>query len=279
MDIIITGHCGLIGSFLKKRLENEGHRIVLSVDVREGNDIKNLKDKIVDFKIDLMIHAAAHCKINESVSNPQKTFENNIEGTFSVFEFCRKNKIPKIIYFSSSRVLNEEKNPYTASKLYGEELCKSYKRSYGIDYLIIRPSTVYGLFWDETKRLIHIFIVNALAGKDLEIYGDAKTKTLDFTYVDDFVDGLLIAMKNKWCEDYNISGKEEFNVYELAKKIIELTNSKSKIIIKDAEAEQPQEVCVDISKIEKLGYKPKVKLIDGVKKTVEFYKLFTSKNN
>lgn len=279
MDIIITGHLGLIGSFLKKRLEEEGHKIVFAIDKKEGNNILELTNKKIDFNCDLLIHMAAHCKINESISNPGKTFENNVIGTHSVFEFCRKNKIPKIIYFSSSRVLNKEKNPYTTSKLYGEELCKSYKNSYGIDYLIIRPSTVYGPIWDNTKRLIHIFITRALAGEDLEIYGKPETKTLDFTYIDDFVDGVIIAMKNKWCEDYNISGAEEFKVYDLAKMIIELTDSKSKIIIKLPEAEQPQEVSVDISKLEKLGYKPKIKLVDGLMKTINFYKSFSSESN
>ncbi|MDP2946773.1 MAG: NAD(P)-dependent oxidoreductase [Nanoarchaeota archaeon] len=279
MNIITTGHKGLIGSFLKKRLEEEGHKIVFAIDKKEGNNILSLANRKIDFNCDLLVHMAAHCKINESITNPEETFENNVIGTYSVFEFCRKNKIPKIIYFSSSRVLNKEKNPYTASKLFGEELCKSYKSLYGIDYLIIRPSTVYGPIWDHTKRLMHIFVTRALAGEDLEIFGNPNIKTLDFTYVDDFVDGIMIAMKNKWCEDYNISGDEEFKVYDLAKKIIELTNSKSKIIIKNPEAEQPQEVSVDISKLAKLGYSPKVKLIDGVERTVNFYKSFVSENN
>jgi nucleoside-diphosphate-sugar epimerase len=128
--------------------------------------------------------------------------------------------------------LNKEKNPYTASKLYGEELCKSYKDSFGIDYLIIRPSTVYGPQWDETRRLMHIFIVNALENRDLVIYGDPDTKTLDFTYVSDFIDGVLLAMKGEWNKEYNISGSEEFKVFELAKTIVRLTKSKSKIIVR-----------------------------------------------
>lgn len=274
MNVAITGHRGLIGSSLKKRLEAEGHKILFCVDIKEGNDIKNLIDK--RFKgIDLLIHTASHCKINQSISDPEKTFKENVVGTFSVFEFCRKNKIPKIIFFSSSRVLNKEKNPYTASKIYGEELCKSYKDSYGLDYIIIRPSTVYGPIWDKTERLIHIFITNALENKNIEIYGNPKTKTLDFTYIDDFIDAiLLILKKGGWCEDYNISGGQECNIFNLAEKIINLTNSKSKIIIKPPEVTQPQEVSVDISKIKTLGYKPKVDIDDGIKRTVDFYKNF-----
>ena len=104
MNIAITGHKGLIGSALKKRLELGGYKIVFEVDLRSGGNIRNLKNKDSEKNIDLLIHTAAHCKINESISNPKKTFDNDVEGTFSVFEFCRKNKIKKIVYFSSSRI-------------------------------------------------------------------------------------------------------------------------------------------------------------------------------
>lgn len=275
----MTGHKGLIGSFLRKRLETEGHKIILKVDLRDGMNIRDLKDLKVNFKVDMVIHTAAHCKIKESISNPQKTFNNDVEGTFSVFEFCRKNNISKIIYFSSSRILNKEKNPYTAAKIYGENLCKGYNDAYGVDYIIIRPSTVYAPFWDETRRLIHIFITNALKNENLEIYGDPKIKTLDFTYISDFVDGVMLIINlNKWNIDYNISGEEEYNVYELSKSIIKKTNSYSKIIIRNAEIAQPQKVSLDISKIKKLGYSPKISLEAGVNKCIEFYKKYLYEN-
>ncbi len=279
MNIAITGHRGLIGSFLKRRLESEGHKIVLEVDLRDDKNIRDLKDLKIDSNVDIMIHMAAHCKINKSISNPPKTFDNDVEGTFSVFEFCRKNNIPKVVYFSSSRILNKERNPYTAAKIYGEELCKGYKDAYGIDYIIIRPSTVYAPFWDETRRLIHIFITNALENKDLEIYGNPKIKTLDFTYISDFIDGVMLAINSdKWNVDYNISGGEEFNIYELAKSIVGKTNSSSKIIVKNAETAQPQEVSLDISKIKKLGFSPKIFLNDGVDKCIEFYRDYLGDN-
>jgi len=255
MKIAVTGHMGLIGSSLINRLESDGHSVVLKIDLKEEKNIRDLKNIKTDDNIDMMIHMAAHCKINESISNPQKTFDNNVDGTFSVFEFCRKNNIPKIVYFSSSRVLSKQRNPYTSAKIYGEELCKGYKDAYDIDYIIIRPSTVYSPFWDETRRLMHIFITNALENKDIEIYGNPEIKTLDFTYISDFIDGVMLAINsNEWNTGYNISGVEEFNIYKLATDIIKRTGSLSKIIIKNAEIAQPQTVRVDISKIEKLGF-------------------------
>lgn len=276
MNIAITGHKGLIGSFLTKRLEKEGHKIVLAIDKKDGIEIADLSSFETEDNIDMMIHAAALCKINKSIEDPELGHENAV-NTFKVFEFVRKNKIKKIINFSSSRVLYEEKNPYTSGKIYGEELSQAYKQCYDIDYLIIRPSTVYAPIWDETRRLIHIFITNALNNVDLEIYGDPDTKTLDFTYIDDFVDGVMIAINNKWNEEYTITGNSEYNIYRLAEFIIERTNSKSKIIVKKPEIAQPQEVRSDSSKIRSLGYEPKYTVEEGVLKTIEWYKSYLNK--
>lgn len=276
MNIFITGQSGLIGTSLIKRLKQEGHKIVGHIDIRNKNeDIVDINSiKTPKNKIDLIIHTASHCKINQSISNPEKIFHSNVLGTFQVFEFARKNKIPKIIYFSSSRVLSKEHNPYTASKIYGENLCKAYNDSYGIKYIIIRPSTVYGPFWDKTKRLIHIWITNALKNKNIEIYGNPSAKTLDFTYIDDLIEGVILAMNHKWNKEYNISGENSYNLYKLAKEIIKKTKSESKIVIKDSEISQPQDVKCDIKEIKKIGYKSKIKLLNGVNECIKFYKKY-----
>jgi nucleoside-diphosphate-sugar epimerase len=276
MNILLTGHRGLIGSYLKEKLEKEGHKII-GFDIRcnEQENVCEIDKLKLNEKVDMLIHAAAHCKINQSISDPKKTFDANVLGTHCIFEFARKNNIKKIVYFSSSRVLSKEKNPYTSAKLYGEELCKAYKDCYGIEYIIIRPSTVYGPFWDETKRLMHIFITNALQGKDLEIYGNPDAKTLDFTYIDDFIDATMLAINHKeWNRDYDISGEQETNIYELAKFIIENTENKSKVIVRDAEIAQPQQVKLSLDKIKALGYKPHVSMEEGVKKSINWYREF-----
>jgi UDP-glucose 4-epimerase len=183
-------------------------------------------------------------------------------------EFCRKNGIPKIIFTSSSRILSEEKNPYTASKIYGEEICKAYCQCYGINYVIIRPSTVYGPFDDETHRLVDIFIRNAMQGKDLEIYGD-ETKTLDFTYIDDFVSGILLAM-NERNKEFDIATGKGVNVSYVADLIIKEVG-KGKKTFKGAEIAQPQHVEVDISEISKRCYMPQISIEEGIRRTVEWY--------
>jgi len=265
----MTGHEGLIGSFLLKRLKQRGDRQILLIDKRSGNSMNELDKFEIKEKIDLFIHFGAFCKINKTIENPDLAFENNVLATYKVLEFCRKNKIPKIIFTSSSRVLEPEKNPYTASKIYGEELVKAYSQCYNIEYVIIRPSTVYGPFNDLTSRLVDIFILNALKGGEIKIYGD-ENKTLDFTYVDDFVDGILLAM-NTTNEEFDLSAGEMVNISKLADMIITLAGNGVKKFY-PPEIAQPQEVELDITKIKKLGYVPKVFIEEGIKKTFKWYK-------
>ena len=273
MNYAITGNKGLIGTYLKKRLDEEGHKCVLQIDKREGFDTTDLmfKDYKLSDKVDTFFHFAAQCRINEAIANPILVHKNNVDGILSVLEFCRKHKIPKIVYASTSRVLSKERNPYVASKIYGEEMCKAYHDCYGIEYIIIRPSTVYGPMFDETSRLINNWLTSAFKGENLRLYGD-RTKTLDFTYIDDFVDGIVLATNNNWNKEYNISGNNEVNLYDLAKTITLITNSNSKVILLPKEKSQPQQVCVDTSDIKALGYKPKFDIVKGLRSMVKFYK-------
>ena len=188
-------------------------------------------------------------------------------------EFCRKNGIKRVMNFSSSRVLSPERNPYVASKLYGEELVKAYHDCYGIEFITVRPSTVFGPTHDITSRLITTWIQDAMQGKTLRIFGD-RQKTLDFTYVDDFVDGIEL-LTDRWDvaknEAYNISGHEEVALKDLAKIIGEEVGKRVRVRYEKQETAQPQRVSVDISKMQALGYNPKVGIREGVRRMVKFY--------
>jgi nucleoside-diphosphate-sugar epimerase len=269
MNFIMTGHKGLIGAFLLQKLKERGDKPVLLIDKRDGQNINNIERFPLRERADVFIHLAALCKINKSISDPEPTFENNVLGVHKVLEYCRKNRISKVIFTSSSRILSKEKNPYTASKIYAEELIKAYSQCYGIEYVIIRPSTVYGPFNDQTQRLIDIFILNALQGKELKIFGDEK-KTLDFTYIDDFINGFLKAMDQK-NKAYDISAGEGIKVSYIADLIINLAGKGYKTFQK-AEIAQPQEVELDIAPMKALGYFPRVSIEEGIKRTFNWYK-------
>ena len=270
MKFVMSGHKGLIGNSLLKRLCNEGHEPVLLVDKRESfRDIIYMDEYGLDEPADVMIHLASFCKINKCIKNPQLPFKNNVLGSYKVLEFCRENKIPKIVFTSSSRILDKEKNYYTASKFYAEEAVKGCSQCYGINHVIIRPSTVYGPFNDLSNRLIDVFILNALQGKELKIYGD-ENKTLDFTYVDDFVDGFMLAM-SETNKEFNISYGKPIKVSDVADIIIGL-NGGGKKGFYPREIAQPQQVDLDISAIRNLGFEPKVSIYEGVRKTFDWYK-------
>lgn len=273
MKYAITGHRGLIGDCLKRRLDGEGHECVLNIDQEEGFNVIDLmlKETKLNDKIDIFFHFAAQCKINESIAIPMLAHKNNADGIISVLEFCRKHNIPKIVVASTSRVLSPERNPYVASKVYVEELTKAYSDCYGIKYIIVRPSTVYGPMFDKTSRLMNNFITAAFKGEDLLIFGD-ENKTLDFTFSSDFVEGVMLAIKNEWNKEYNISGEQEELILDVAKKIIEEVGSPSKIKFCPPERAQPQKVNVDISAIKNIGYSPRVNIDEGIKKMVEWYR-------
>jgi len=276
MNFVLTGHKGLIGTSLLRRLKEQGHKPVLLIDKRDGTDIARIDELKITEPADMMIHLASFCKINKTIENPELAFENNVLGTYKILEFCRKNKIPKIIFTSSSRILENEKNPYTASKIYGEELCKAYCQCYNIDYIIIRLSTVYGPFNDITSRLVDIFIRNAMKNEKLKIFGD-ETKTLDFTYVDDFVSGFLLAMKQK-NKEYDIGSGKATSISHVADFIIKQIGKGEKVF-EEAEIAQPQHVEVDITEMQKLGYEPANSIEQGLQKTIDWYQKNISKDD
>jgi len=275
MNYVLTGQDGLIGTYLKKELD-KNNKCIMSIDQRSGINILSLDGIKLNPKTqhtDILFNTAAHCKINEGIQYPELPHINNCDGVHKVLEFCRRNNIKKIVNFSSSRVLSKEENTYTASKKYVENLTKAYYDCYGLEYIIVRPSTVYGPYKDITSRLMTDWCQNALENKELKIYGN-ENKTLDFTYVTDFVDGTMLLV-NQWDktknQEYNISGEEEVNLTYLANLITKESNSKSKIKYYPPEIAQPQNVKVDISKMKELGYLPKVKIEQGVKKMVKWY--------
>ena len=272
MNIGITGHKGLIGQSLVKRLESQGHDIVFAIDKVDGDDIRWINKLSQDVpRIDRLYHLASKCKINECIEYPSIAFDNNVLGTHEVMEFARHHRIPHVVAFSSSRVLCPQSNPYTASKVYLEELARAYTEAYGIEHTIIRPSTVYGPGVDRTSRLMSNFIVACLKGQSMHIYGNSD-KTLDFTYIDDFLDGVDLAVeKGERNEAYNISGGEE-KITTIAHEIPKLTGNRSGIIFHNSERAQPQQVSVDTSKIRALGYEPKVSIQQGIQKMVDWYR-------
>lgn len=235
MRILITGEKGLIGSKLKEKLSYE-HEV-------EGYDkdpgfLVNIA-KHIGSRYDLIIHTAAHTLIRECIKEPALA-ARNAQATEDILEYARLKNIKKIIVFSSSRTEHYERNPYIAAKIYSEELTKAYHECYGIEYIIIRPETVWGAN-DRFNRVINKWIKAGLKGENIVINGD-KNKELSPIHVDDFSDYIMHVIRN-WDTYKNkiirISGRNR-KAATIAKIIKNMTGGKSKIIFSRKEKTQPQ---------------------------------------
>lgn len=297
MKVLITGGNGLIGSHLSERLIDNGDSVTL-FDLKFNSNTQNQDcDKIIgdvrDYNSvkkavtgnDAVFHFAAVSRVVWGQQDPRVCWNTNVMGTLNVLEAGRKvEKRPVILNASSREVygepqylpVNEDhpKNPksvYGMSKLCAEKACLSYLDNFGIDTVVFRFSNVYGSERDQRDRVIPKFVIRALRGEDIILNGGDQI--LDFAFIDDTVSGIIKAYENCFEDRLDIFG-EDFNfvtgrgvsVFELAKMIVDLTGSNSKIIKKEAMDFDVRRFYGDPSKSRRLiGYRPSVKLEDGLK--------------
>lgn len=303
-SVLITGSSGQIGTNLGLRLLADG-RGVHGLDNRRNG----WTDRILTTRRDLtepflsvppngarvVVHLAAHAKVHELVEQPHRALEN-IAMTFNVLEYCRKYGLP-IIYASSrevygdiQRFLTEEsyadfnyaESPYSASKLSGEALVYSYARCYGLRYIVFRFSNVYGRYdndLDRMERVIPLFIRKIGNGEPITVYG-AK-KTLDFTYVDDCVSGIvagidLLQTGAAVNETVNLAYGQGATLAAMAYMIGDELGKTPRMTIEDS---RPGEVTHYVANIGKaralLGYEPQVPLREGIRRAVAWQYEYT----
>ena len=222
MRVLITGSSGQIGTNLALRLQRDGHE-VFGVDKRQNTWTREFDTLLQDLaghypaylggiggveypQVDLVVHMAAHAKVHQLVRQPHRALENAIM-TFNVLEYCRGLGLPLV--FSSTREVYGDvhrfgeypeeaanfaytESPYSASKITSEAFIYSYARCYGLNYLVFRFSNVYGRFDIDLQRMdrvLPLFMHQLSRGEPITIYGGHE-KVLDFTYIDDCVEGI-----------------------------------------------------------------------------------------
>jgi len=265
---------------------NEWHSMLDNLTIK-GDLLKKREISKLPNDFDLIIHFAANARVYDLVVKPDLALENIIT-TYNILNFAFKNKIKNFI-FSSSREIYSNKpsiisretevdihlceSPYSASKIANETLIYSFSKCYNIDYLILRFSNVYGMY-DRSDRFVPLMIKKMQKNQNVSIYG--KNKLLDFTYIDDCIEGIIKSIerfpkiKNNAINIGSGRGEKLTNVARLIRN--ELGN-KSKIIIKPSRTGEVIGYIADISKAEKLlDYNPQYFIEKGIKLTINWYR-------
>jgi len=313
-NILVTGGAGFIGSHLCDRLIKNGNIVICLDNLLTGSqkNIAHLlskkefsfinQDAVKPFisrkfaKIDQIYHLAspADPNVNSPVSymaHPFETMRVNTNGTWNMCELAIKHKA-KLLFTSTSEVYGDPQvSPqsesyrgnvstigpravYDESKRFGETIVSAFIRYKNLDARITRIFNTYGprMNINEGRAVVN-FIKQAINNDPITIYGTGS-QTRSFCYIDDEVEGLILAMeKGKSGEVYNIGNDDEKTILEFAKLIKKLTSSKSQIIFESLPEHDPAQRKPDITKAKKLlGWEPKIKLEKGLAETIRYFK-------
>ncbi len=294
--VLVTGAGGFIGSHLVEELVKCGAKVTVFA-ISSLENIYHLRDKITIIKkditknlelekYDIVFHLAALISIKEANKDPKKVFNVNTYGTLNLLNEC-KGKVKKFIYLNTLGVYGNSKQIpvnekqltiptelYAASKLAGETFVLAFGTVYNMHNVVARSFNVYGP--RQSENFVIPSIIKQCFKRNKVKLGNLKS-TRDFVFVNDVVDALILIAKNgKRNNIYNVGTGIETSIGALAKKIIKITNKKISLeSIKNKKRDVKIEVkrsMADISKIRKLGWKPKTSLDEGLKITVEHYK-------
>tara|TARA_B100000214_G_scaffold76792_1_gene51777 strand:+ start:2630 stop:3559 length:930 start_codon:yes stop_codon:yes gene_type:complete len=304
LNILITGGAGFVCSHLADTLFEKNHDLILLDNLLTGNknniehllEYKNVKfiqhdvqDHIdISEEIDFIFHFASAASPIAYQENPVNTLKAGSIGTINTLGLA-KVKNADYLLASTSEIYgdpevspqseeywgnvnpNGERSMYDEAKRFAEAATATYSRTYNLKTKVVRIFNTYGPRMQLSDgRVVTNFIVQALKGQDITVYGDGS-QTRSFSYVQDTVNGIVSLMESEHNDVFNIGNPTEITINELASKIIEITNSNSKLINKDLPQDDPKQRKPDITKAKTLlNWEPKVKLEDGLTKTIDW---------
>ena len=305
MNILVTGGAGFLGSHLCDRLINEGHKVICLDNYFTGKkeNINHLVDnpffslveqdviEHFDFKVDQIYNLACPASPPHYQFNPIKTIKTSFMGALNCLDLAYKNQA-RVLQASTSEVYGDPEvhpqpetykgnvNPigvracYDEGKRCAETLFFDYHREKNVDIRVARIFNTYGpRMLPDDGRVVSNFIVQAIKGEDLTIYGDGK-QTRSFCYVDELIDGLIKLMNHpNFIGPVNIGNPGEFTILELADTVIQKTNTSSRISMHPLPGDDPLQRKPEISIAkEQLNWEPKIVLSEGLDKTIEYFR-------
>ena len=305
MRILITGGAGFVGSHLGEKLLNEGHDIVVVDNYFTGSK-RNIEHLMGDTRFEVIRHdvtfplyvevdaiynLASPASPIHYQHDPVQTTKTNVMGAINMLGLAKRLRVP-ILQASTSEVYGDPEvhpqtegywgkvNPigpracYDEAKRVAETLFFDYYRQHQLDIRVARIFNTYGRrMAADDGRVVSNFIVQALRGEPITIYGDGS-QTRSFCYVDDLVDGLVALMNNEAGEPgpVNLGNPGEFTMLELASTTLELTGSASAIEYRELPEDDPRQRQPDISKAKSmLGWQPTVALKEGLVNTIAYF--------
>lgn len=303
--ILVTGGAGFIGSHLCDRLLREGNDVICLDNYFTGSK-DNIRHLLGNNHFELVRHDVInpyHAEVDEIYNlacpaspphyqyNPIKTIKTSVMGAINMLGLAKRTRA-KILQASTSEVYGDPAihpqvesywgnvNPigirscYDEGKRCAETLFMDYHRQNGVRIKIIRIFNTYGPRMNPNDgRVVSNFIVQALRGEDITIYGDG-TQTRSFQYVDDLIEAMIrmMATGDDFIGPVNTGNPGEFTMLELAQKIIELTNSKSRIVYRPLPGDDPRQRKPDITLAkEKLDWEPGIRLEEGLRRTIAYF--------
>ncbi|MED5240749.1 MAG: UDP-glucuronic acid decarboxylase family protein [SAR324 cluster bacterium] len=302
--VLVTGGAGFVGSFLCDRLIDEGHEVIAIDNFFTGSksnlrklennpNFELIRHDIVEpilLEVDWIFNLACPASPVHYQDNPIKTVKTNVQGTLNMLGLAKRVNA-RILQASTSEIYGDPQvhpqpesyfgnvNPigfrscYDEGKRIAETLMMDYHRQCDVDVKIIRIFNTYGpRMHPEDGRVVSNFIVAALTGKPITIHGDGL-QSRSFCYVTELVDAIYRMMQtNNFTGPVNTGNPREFTIIELAEKVLEMTNSSSKLIRTAARPDDPGRRRPDITLAKKrLGWDPKIKLEEGLRPTIEYF--------
>lgn len=303
--VLITGGAGFIGSHMCEKLLDNNYAVICLDNFATGSlgnikqlfkhknfrfDKRNVSNYIdIPGKIDYVLHCASLASPKDYLDFPIQTLKVGSLGTHNALGLAKKKK-SSFLLFSTSEVYGDplihpqnesywgHVNPvgvrgcYDESKRFAEALTMAYHRVHKLDTKIVRIFNTYGpRMRHNDGRVVPNFIFSAINNKPLTVYGKGQ-QTRSFCYIDDLLEGLLRLMLSKINEPVNLGNPDEFTIMQLAKLVLKITRTKSRIVYKQLPVDDPRQRQPDISKAKKfLSWKPSICLQEGLERTISWF--------